>query len=103
MSCPKSHFRTFYSYLAVTTVLSGAIKMKILIGDRFLVVSITICRECTHTEMTNIQHSMKKREKALAYERGNPTATDASNQSTTVFYHNFIYLQFCKVGIFIGI
>lgn len=46
---------------------------------------------------------MKKREKALAYERGNPTATDASNQSTTVFYHNFIYLQFCKVGIFIGI
>lgn len=29
-------------------------------------------------------------------------ATDASNQSTTVFYHTFVYLQFCKGGIFKG-
>lgn len=36
-------------------------------------------------------------------ENASPMATDASNQSTTVFYRKFIYLQFCKVGIFMGI
>lgn len=36
-------------------------------------------------------------------EEVSPMATDASNQSSTVFYHKFVQLQFCKVGIFMGI
>lgn len=73
--------------MAVTTVLLGVIKIKVLIGDRFLAASITICRECTHTGMTNIQHSMIKREKALAYERrGKP----CGNRCLQPEYHSLL-------------